>query len=104
DIERKQATARFDGQFAEYRVRGLFNGGRKRCVVERSKRVRRAGIEHPDKTRAVAGQGNERERPVRGVEFGRCIVMRARMGEAQRQRDLRIAALVERYAGGGAAY
>ena len=46
------------------------------------------------------GQGHQRERPLAGVEFGRDVVVRARVGEHDRQRALRIAAHANRNPGG----
>src|SRR5581483_12148471 len=53
----------------------------------------------PDKARPLARQRHQSEGSARGVKFGRGVAMRARMLEAQRDRDLRIVVRVDADAG-----
>ena len=84
-------------------MRGALDFRREFRVVERLDGVGLCRIEHPDQARALARQRHQRERPARRVEFGRGVVVRPRVREADRERDLRIVAFVDRDAGGGAA-
>ena len=65
--------------------------------------VRLGRIQHADKARTQAGQRHQRERAVRGVEFGRDVVVRPRMAEIERERGLRIVVPLGLDAGGRAA-
>ena len=77
--------------------------GRERARIERAEMLGLGGIDHADQARPQAGQGNQRERAGLGVELGRDAVVRPRMAEIERQRDLRIVAPLGLDAGGGAA-
>ena len=61
------------------------------------------GRDHADEARAQAGQRHQSERAMRGMELGRDVVVRPRVGEVEGQRGLRIAAAVGLDAGGRAA-
>ena len=69
-------------------------------VVERGDGLGFARIEHPDQARTLTRQRHQGERPARRVEFRRSIVMRPAVGEANGERDLPVAALVDADAGG----
>ena len=84
-------------------MRAAFDLARQLRVVHRDKFGGVSGIEHANQARTPAGQGHQREGPAFGVEFGRCVVMRPRVGEIERQRGLRISAPRGFDAGRGAA-
>ena len=84
-------------------MRALLDLVVERRVVERRDPLRLGGLDHADEARPFAGQRHQRERPALGVEFGRGVLVRPRVGEIERQRGLRIGAAVALDAGRGAA-
>ena len=95
--------AGLDVHLAENRIGAPLDLGIERGAGERAKALGFVGGDDADEARPRAGQGNQSERPVGGVEFGRNVVVRARMGEREGEGGLRIGAAVQRNAGGGAA-
>ncbi len=103
DRERKQPAPRLDCHLAEQRMRAAFDLDGKLRVRHGEQRRRARRVEHADKARSPAGQGNEREWSMLGVEFRRRIVMRPGVREIERQRGLRIGAAIGADPGRGAA-
>ena len=69
---RHEPARAVDPHRAEDRLRLPLDRQRQRRVVERHRAARpRSAVRHPDQARAAAGEGNEGERPVAGVELGR---------------------------------
>src|SRR6516225_4976517 len=75
----------------------------KRGAGKRAKALGFVRGDDADEARTRTGQGNQGERPLGGVEFGRDVVVRTRMGEGEGESGLRVGTTVQRDAGGSAA-
>src|SRR5690606_5349975 len=73
---------------AEDGLHALLDAAPERLVVEMQHFLRIARPLYEDEARSVAGQGHERERSVRRMEFRRDIAMRTFMREGENQRRL----------------
>src|SRR5438105_671879 len=104
DVKRKQAAPWFDLDLPKDRMRSTLDLAGQLGIAERSELIGVGGIEHPYQTRAISWQGHQREGPARRMKFCRRVVMRARMFQADRQRDLRIPALMSCDTGGATAH
>ena len=103
--EREDPALALDPHRAEQRARLALDLRGERGVVERGAPLRLRLAHRPDQARAIRragrrGQGHQRERPLAGVKLGREIVVRARVGEHDRQRALWVAAHADRNPGG----
>ena len=88
DAERKQMPSRLDRDAAENGMRLPLRGFRQFVIAQRDQPFGFPGCGDPHHAAAVAGQGNENARTLRGVKLGGDISMRPRMADVEGQRRL----------------
>ena len=103
DGQRKHAATLLDSYLSEDRVRAPLDFSGESRRVEIAEMLRLGRFNHADKTRAQSGQRHHGERAGFGVELSRDAVVRPCVGKIERERALRIAAVIGRNAGRGSA-
>ncbi len=88
DRQRKHVASGFDLDAAENGVRLPFRGLGQFVVAERHQPLGLARRGNPHHAAAIAGQGHEHARALRGVKLGRDAVVGPRMRNVERQRRL----------------